>query len=91
MFRTSNPVLNGRTFTGATGIGSDSQIMTFDGTDNKSLISIPFTMDTAYRAWIDPTRYKFTLPFVIVDLICSLVIMFKRTMAPMLTKVYAAV
>jgi uncharacterized YccA/Bax inhibitor family protein len=48
-------------------------------------------MATAYWAWIDPTLYKFTLPFVIVGFICALVITFKRTMAPMLTPVYAAV
>lgn len=91
MFRTSNPVLNGRTFTGATGIGSDSQVMTLDGTVNKTLLSIIITMATAYWAWIDPTLSKFTLPFVIVGFICALVISFKHTMAPMLTPVYAAI
>ena len=91
MMRTSNPILSDRVFTGTAHPALSDHVMTLDGTVNKTLISIAITTAAAYWTWHDPKMLGFMFPAVIAGLVLGLIISFKKTWAPLLTPVYAAV
>lgn len=86
--RTSNPVLNDRTFASRLPL-SGSEVMTVDGTVNKSLLALALLVGAAYWSWNDPTFAPLMIPGIIVTLVVSLVLAFKQSWAPTLTPVYA--
>lgn len=88
MLRTGNPILNERSFESVAGT---SEVMTLEGTVNKTVISVILTMVAAYWAFFDSTLWRLSWVAVIIGLILSLIISFKRTSAPLLTPVYAVV
>lgn len=86
--RTANPILNDRVFTGERGLAGD-QIMTLEGTINKTLLALAITVGVAAWSWSDPFFARYMLLFVIGGLIVGLAISFKPTWAPALTPIYA--
>lgn len=90
MIQTSNPVLSDRMFRGE--VASTSDVMTIEGTVNKSLIAVSLTMGAAYWSFQDPAFFApLMLPFLLGAFVVALVISFKHSWAPMLTPVYAVV
>lgn len=88
MIRTGNPVLNNKTFEVAHP-QSGEQVMTLDGTVNKSLLSLALVVGAAYWAWNDPTVMAMTIPAAIITLIIAITLAFKQSWAPYLAPVYA--
>lgn len=89
MMRTSNPALNSDAFFAMRSYAQSGDVMTLDGTINKSLLAILITMASAYATWFNPGFAPFMLPAVIGGFVVSLVIIFKKNLAPILTPVYA--
>ncbi len=91
MMRTSNPVLTEQVFRDSSALSSD-QVMTIEGTVNKTIFSVLLTIAAAYWAFSDPEFFApLTFGFVIGGLVIALVIIFKKTWAPLLTPLYAIV
>lgn len=89
MIRTANPVLGEKIFH-QSAVPTGSEVMTIDGTVNKSLISIALTFAAALWAWSDPiTMSKLYIPLIIGALVVAIAISFKPNWAPVLTPVYA--
>ncbi|MBX7145321.1 MAG: Bax inhibitor-1/YccA family protein [Oligoflexia bacterium] len=88
MIRSGNPVLNSKTFEIAHPMSGD-QVMTLDGTVNKSLLSLALVVGSAYWAWNDVTLMAMTIPGVIVTLVIAIALAFKQSWAPYLAPVYA--
>ncbi len=89
MMRTANPALNAQTFRTVAGNLSASEVMTLDGTVNKTVISTAITMAVAYYTYSNPIALSLVLPFAIVALIIGIVLSFKKQWAPFLTPAYA--
>ena len=90
MERSSNPVLSDRIFEGVHASPS-AEVMTINGTVNKTLISLAVLVAFAWWTASDQTMAAFAMPAAIVGFILALVISFKPAWAPALTPVYAAV
>ncbi len=88
MIRTANPALNASVFQGLPSADRD-QVMTLDGTVNKSLLSIAITMLAAWWTWVHPEMISLVLPALLVSVIVVLALMFKKQWAPALTPIYA--
>lgn len=88
--RTANPALNDKVFAGV-GSVAGGEVMTLDGTVNKTIISVAITTVAACVSFMNPAWGRLYVPFILVGLIMALVISFKQTLAPMLTPAYAAV
>lgn len=88
--RTSNPVLNPRAFDAVRGNTSGSDVMTLDGTVNKSLLSILISLLAAAWTWNDPSMIRFYLPLIIISFVIAIVLAFKPAWSPILVPVYAA-
>ena len=89
MERSSNPVLSDRVLSGVRASPS-AEVMTIEGTVNKTLISMVILVIVAWWTASDPTMISFAVPAAIVGFILALVICFKPAWAPALTPVYAA-
>jgi uncharacterized YccA/Bax inhibitor family protein len=89
MMRTSNPALNDKVFQ-STAVIDESEIMTMQGTVNKTFVVLAITMAAAYLAWINPAVAALMLPAAIVGLIIALVTVFKQSWSPVTTPLYAA-
>lgn len=97
--RTSNPALSDKAFQGLTATTNDN-VMTIEGTVNKSLFLILLVFVSAYMSWqssyaggwsdqavpIIPSWYFLA---IIGAFIVSIIIIFKKETAPYLTPVYA--
>jgi len=90
VLRTSNPALNDKAFRGITALSGDD-VMTLEGTVNKTILGIGLTVAAAAWTWSNPQMDKLALPFFIGGFVLALIIIFKKTLAPMLTPVYAVV
>ncbi len=93
MIRSSNPALNDRVFSGAQ-VATSGEVMTLEGTVNKTIISILLTVAAAYWSWNNPmvmAKPMMLFGSLIVGAIIALVIIFKNSLAPVLTPVYAIV
>ncbi len=88
MMRTANPALSDRAFSGVPRVAG-GEVMTLDGTINKSVISVGITIAAACFAWSRPEAMGLIIPALIAGLVVSLIIIFKQTTAPFLTPVYA--
>ncbi len=88
----SNPVLNERTFSGLS--RSSADVMTMDGTVNKSGLLVLGAMLTAALSWnatlANPAAGGgLAILGFIVGLVASLILVFKQSWAPVLAPVYA--
>lgn len=97
--RTANPALSAKTFQN---LDRTQSTMTIQGTVNKSFILIALVFGSAFFTWQNvfpfgwsddavpqiPSWYYIS---ILVGLLISFVIIFKKTTAPMLTPVYALV
>ncbi|MDF1781457.1 MAG: Bax inhibitor-1/YccA family protein [Alcanivoracaceae bacterium] len=99
--RSSNPVLNSKTF-GT--IDPNAEPMTINGTVNKTALLLVLTMITGAITWgmvfrpefavggadaANPLAMPFMIGGAIVGFILALIIIFKKTTAPMLAPLYA--
>ncbi len=105
MFRSGNPVLRGNTFEnfGAdrrdrTAEAADADVMTVNGTAQKTMFLLALAIATAYFTWskafeggaVNPTAaMPWALGGVVIGLVTALVICFNKTWAPFLAPVYA--
>lgn len=90
LMRTANPALNDKSFSGMSGQGvAAGDVMTLDGTVNKTLISIGITTAAGYYSFLNPAMASMMPIFLIGTLIVCLVLIFKKNLAPALTPVYA--
>ncbi len=89
--RTGNPALSDKVFNSSRTV-APTDVMTLEGTVNKTIISILLTTIAAYWSWSHPAEMGgLTFLFLIAGFILALVIIFKKTLAPLLTPVYAIV
>lgn len=89
MMRTANPALNDKIFQGVR--AHSGEVMTLEGTVNKTLIAVVLTAMSAYFTYDNPALVSLALPAVILGFVIALIITFKKTLAPYLTPVYAIV
>jgi len=96
--RTSNPALSDKVFQDQ--VGNSGPRMTIQGAVNKSLMMICLVIGAAYFSWQSaypggwtnsslPEIPSWYLPVIIIAFIIALVIIFKKTWAPVLAPVYA--
>lgn len=99
MLRSSNPALGDNVFQPASH-GTDGEVMTIQGTVQKSLLLILMVFPSALWSWNQafpqgwspgevPTIPGWYLPVVLVGFVVALIVIFKKTMAPLLAPVYA--
>ncbi len=94
MIRSSNPTLGDKTFRDSQHMlaGGERSVMTLGGTVNKALILIAIVMATGAYAWTQlPANNIYMIGSALVGLGLVFVISFKKTWAPALAPVYAAV
>jgi len=103
MMRTANPALNKKTFARYETYSDEDNVMTVGGTVNKTAFMLCLTVASASFLWkkffamgeIEGIQAAFGAvgPWMVGGaigaLICALIIIFKHTMAPILTPVYA--
>lgn len=91
--RSANPALGDKVFTPAySATGTD--VMTLQGTVNKTIIGILLTVAAAYWSWNNPAimaKPMMMIGAAIGGFIIAMIITFKKTTAPVLTPVYAIV
>lgn len=94
MIRTSNPALSDKIFSEAEQdlrSADSNQVMTLDGTVNKTAISILLVAISAYITYSRPELYVLSMPAAILGFIIAMVTIFKKTWAPYTTPAYAIV
>jgi uncharacterized YccA/Bax inhibitor family protein len=89
MFRTGNPALKESTFKGARAAFGE-EAMTLQGTVNKTGISLLILLAAAAFVWNSPVPQVFIFIGLIGGLVTALVTVFKNTVAPYTTPLYAA-
>ncbi|MCB0331416.1 MAG: Bax inhibitor-1/YccA family protein, partial [Bdellovibrionales bacterium] len=89
MIRSSNPVLSEKMFAGE--YASTGDVMTIEGTVNRTFIAVLLTMGAAYWSFMDATFHSMPVLFgsMIAGFIVALVVSFKHSWAPLLTPLYA--
>ena len=91
--RSGNPALTAETFRGVRALGRED-VMTVEGTVNKTAISLVILLLTATWTWNmglgDPRVGGLVMVGVIGGLVTALVTVFKKTWAPYTTPAYAA-
>ncbi len=91
MMRTSNPALGNNTFSSARAQGGQD-VMTIQGTVNKTLFLLFCTMMMAGWAWSTPqAALPLTMPALIAGFIIALVTVFKKEWAAVTAPLYAVV
>lgn len=93
MLRSSNPALSDKVFEGirpveAMGAGN---VMTIEGTVNKSMLALFLTVASAYWAYGNPVVMSWYIPAMIIGLIIAVGTAFKTSWAPYTTPIYALV
>ena len=86
--RTGNPVLNENTFTDAPSYGS-TDVMTIQGTTNKTLILLGLVTLSASWIWANPTQYVLYLPALIGGGVVGFLTIFKREWSSVTAPIYA--
>lgn len=91
MMRSGNPTLRSNVFTQATSLSS-GQSMTIQGTVNKTLVLLLFTLLTASWSWSNPAAASgFMFPALIGGFIVAMVTIFKKEWSPITAPIYALV
>lgn len=85
----NNPALRDRVFKNVRPLGADD-VMTIDGTVNKSIFSVLIAMAMAYWSFSDPSLRVLMWPAFAVGIIVYIVLLFKPSAAPIATPLYAA-
>src|SRR5579863_4418695 len=87
--RTGNPGLNERTFSGLPQVGAGGEVMTLQGTINKSFLLLVVLLAAALWPWsqfLASGNQAVVLPAIVVGaiggLVLALIISFKATLAP---------
>ena len=89
MMRSGNPTLRADTFTGAMAYDS-TNVMTIDGTVNKTFGLLFLTVLFASWAWNNPTRFiPWMLPLILGGFIVAMVTFFKKEWAGITSPIYA--
>lgn len=86
--RTSNPTLSDKVFQSAP-IAAGTEVMTLDGTVNRSIFSVLLTMAAGYWSYSQPELGSMFMIFIIAGFVIALILTFKQSLAPLLTPVYA--
>lgn len=86
--RTTNPVLSEKVFEGIRPVSSDD-VMSIDGTVNKTLISLFLVMASAYWSFGNPAVAGFALPALLIAAVIAMITFFKASLAPYTTPLYA--
>ena len=82
--RTTNPTLNDKVFSGERLTAQSSEVMTMEGAVNKSIWSILLCMGAGYWSFSNPAMATMMMPMFLVAIVLWLVLMFKKSWAPML-------
>ncbi len=95
LYKSSNPALNSKTFKSARSIDSSAEVMTINGTVNKTALLATLAFAAAVFTWDifmlnqNPASIQ---PYIIggflVGFITAIVIIFKKTLAPFLAPLY---
>jgi uncharacterized YccA/Bax inhibitor family protein len=89
MMRSGNPALKADTFRVSVP-GTSAEAMTVAGTVNKTLVLLGLTGAGAYYSWFNPqVAFQWFWLFLIGAFVIGLVVIFKKTTAPVLAPVYA--
>lgn len=90
MIRSGNPALKDETFKSIPRTTGDT--MTIQGTVNKTMLMLVILLAAAFFVWDKPIQQtqSWVIPAAIGGLIVALIIAFKKTTAPALAPVYAA-
>ena len=90
--RSGNPALTAETFTSFPALAGD-EAMTISGTVNKTGLSLIILLVAASYVWNlgpeDPSLWIFTLAGIIGGLLVAMATIFKQTLAPFTTPLYA--
>ena len=86
--RTGNPALNDNIFRSLPSAATDD-IMTIDGTVNKTFICLGLVLATAVWAWGNPQAMPLYIPLMIATLIAAIALAFKPAWSPFLVPAYA--
>jgi uncharacterized YccA/Bax inhibitor family protein len=89
--RTTNPTLNDKVFSGERLATASGEVMTMEGAVNKSIWSILLCMTAGYWTFSNPEMATVMMPMFIVAIVLWLVLMFKKSWAPILVPAYAIV
>ena len=93
MMRTANPALNAKTFTGVRGVARD-QVMTIQGTVNKTAILLVLALMTASWTWnkfmASEAAGGLMMLGVFGGFILAIVTAFKKEWSPITAPIYAA-
>lgn len=94
IMKSSNPVLGKNTFSGLGYAGTDSQVMTIQGTVNKSLILVALVILGASYTWKmmvngSQAMTAFMIAGAIGGLIAAIITVFKKTWSPYTAPIYA--
>lgn len=89
--RSGNPALRSNVFTQSPAYAS-GQSMTIQGTTNKTLVLLLFTLLTASWGWSNPAAAApFMFPALIIGFIVAMVTIFKKTWSPITAPIYALI
>ena len=87
--RSGNPALSSETFKGIS-IASSGNVMTINGTVNKTALSLTILLTTAYFTYLNP-GLSFLIPVGFIGgFIVALITIFKKHLAPITVPIYAA-
>lgn len=90
MMRSGNPALKGNTFSQASQSGTE--VMSLQGTVNKTLILLGLTFLSSWWTWQNPAKFlPFMLPAVIIGFIVALITIFKKEWSPITAPIYALI
>ena len=92
--RTANPALNNNTFAGARGTATGGEVMTLQGTVNKTACLLVLLVGASSWTWSQMFQQgarvaAYLLPAAVVGFVVALVTVFKKSWAPVLAPIYA--
>ena len=88
MLRSGNPTLSNKTFTPQAGTLSSNEVMTLDGTVNKTAISLGLLMLSAYYTYTNGIMDFIFIGFI-GGFILALITIFKKEWSPVTVPIYA--
>ena len=91
MFASGNPALNDSTFESAPALADRADVMTVEGTINRTILLLVFAMVPAYMVWnVEPAASQgFMFGGLLLGLLFGLITCFKASWAPVTGPIYA--